>query len=418
MTSLSIQFLRKSLLQDLQQCRQKTLDLLNEIEPDCFSAQSHPDFSPIGWHFGHIAFTEAYWILEHLAKFSPQFPQYHRLFAADGLPKTERQNLPAIATIVNYLATVRSAVLDYLQTAPIQKEERLWRWLIQHESQHNETIILIWQLHRHQRNLIYQTIDFSHSANSWETSPVIPQSFSSKDLVKIEAGEFISGSDKIFAQDNERPPHKIYLDTYWIDPYPVTCQQYQAFISAGGYQNSSYWSEAGWQWLQNHPVDRPLYWSDAPEWQNHPVCGVNYYEAEAYAKFVGKRLPTEAEWEKAATFDRSLQAVLKQCNHDGLIGHTTPVNAYPDNPSIYGCYDLLGNVWEWTVSRFDGYAGFTPYPYSGYSQAYFDGQHKVLRGGSWATRPWSLRASFRNWYHPWVRQIIAGFRCATDNPYT
>ena len=418
MTSLSTQYLRKSVLEDLQQCRQKTFDLLNEIDSKIFFSQAHPDFSPIGWHFGHIAFTEAYWILEHLAQLPPCFPQYHLLFAADGLPKIERQNLPVIATIQEYLITVRSAVLDYLQTAPIEQEERLWRWLIQHESQHNETIIFVRQLHRHQRNLNYQAMDFSHVSRSVSItaveSKIGAKSSRCNEMVEIEAGEFTIGSDRINAQDNERPAHTIHLNTYWIDRYPVTCQKYREFISAGGYQNSSYWSKAGWQWLQNNPIDRPLYWSDSPAWQHHPVCGVNHYEAQAYAKFVGKRLPTEAEWEKAATSNKSLENSLQQCNHNNLIGHTTPVNAYPEGQSHYGCYDMLGNVWEWTDSLFEGYGGFTNYPYTGYSQAYFDGQHYVIRGGSWATHPWALRASFRNWYHPWVRQILVGFRCATD----
>ena len=102
------------------------------------------------------------------------------------------------------------------------------------------------------------------------------------------------------------------------------------------------------------------------------------------------------------------------CNHDNQVGKTTPVKTYPAGVSAYGCWDMLGNVWEWTASWFEAYAGFESYPYRGYSQAYFNGEHRVLRGGSWATRPWSLRSTFRNWYHPGVRQILAGFRCVRD----
>ncbi len=401
MKSTSIPSLKKSILIELQQVRQHTLDLLGEIDEQLFFTQAHSDFSPIGWHFGHIAFTEAYWILEHLAKLPSSFKEYHRLFAADGLPKKERQNLPNILVIEDYLSTVRNRVLDYLESTTIEQQERLWRWLIQHESQHNETAAFLWQLHL-QRNNQNSLINFD-LLNPLASS----QNFTFDEMVKIESGEFVIGSNDIEALDNERPAHKIYLSTYWIDRFPVTCKQYSQFMSAGGYQKRQYWSDAGWQWLQHNPVSQPLYWSNSTDWDDHPVCGVSYYEAQAYAKFVGKRLPTEAEWEKSAS-----GASLK-CNHNRLIGHTSPVNAYLGS-SKYGCQDMLGNVWEWTTSWFDGYSGFASYPYPGYSEVYFDGEHKVLKGGSWATGNSGLRTSFRNWYHPNVRQILAGFRCVRD----
>ncbi len=413
--SLSID-LRQQLKQWMQNCRASTLALFEEIDGETFCRHVHPDFSPVGWHLGHIAYTEALWLLERSAGLEPLFPEYRRLFAADGLPKTERVKLPTLEAIRDYLDIVRNQVLSHLETAHLEEQERLWRWLIQHESQHSETITFVLQLQRLQ---------------DWQfgrLEATLGQGLQAKkldrfDMVEIPAGEFKQGNNDIDALDNEQPIHRLYLDTYWIDRYPVTCRQYQAFIEAGGYQNSEWWSNSGWKWLQDHPVHRPLYWVDAPEWENHPVCGVSWYEAEAYARFVGKRLPTEAEWEKAASWD--LVAGRRRtypwgettpdahyCNHDNQVGHTTPVNGYPTGQSAYGLYDVLGNVWEWTDSWFDGYEGFVNYPYAGYSKVYFDKQHRVLRGGSWATRPWVLRCSFRNWYHPGVRQILAGFRCA------
>lgn len=396
-----IQSPREAIESALHQCRQLTLDLWADMDRDTFYQQAHPDFSPVGWHFGHIAFTEAYWILEQLAGYKPLWTEYKTFFAADGLPKQKRQHLPPRETIEDYLHTVRSKVLNYLATAPIQKQARLWYWLIQHESQHSETISFLLQL-------------------QGKKSPCYPRSstfISDSEMVKIPGGEFLMGSNAIDTQDNERPEHSVYLDTYWIDTYPVTCGEYGEFIAAGGYQKREFWSEVGWEWLQlrPNPVNQPLYSSDP----NHPVCGVSWYEAEAYTRFVGKELPTEAEWEKAASWDEAKGEKLlypwgntgSYCNCNGLVGKTTPVNAYPQGKSPAGCYDMLGNVWEWTNSWFDGYEGFESYPYPGYSQAYFDRQHRVLRGGSWATRSWGLRCSFRNWYHPWVRQIFAGFRC-------
>ncbi|MBE9126575.1 ergothioneine biosynthesis protein EgtB [Coleofasciculus sp. LEGE 07092] len=401
------------------QCRIGTLELFEGIDEVTFRRQAHSEFSPVGWHLGHIAFTEAYWILQRCAGLKPIFSEYHQLFAADGLPKKEREKLPPLSEIYHYLDTVRTQVFTYLKTAPLDQQERLWRWLLQHESQHSETIGFVLQLQRwHLRERHQERWVGSHTF----PSPVEPPA----GMIEIPAGEFEMGNESIEAMDNERPRHRVYLDAYQIDCYPVTCGEYRGFIEAGGYQSDRFWSAAGWKWLQDNPVAQPLYWSDNPLWDNHPVCGVSWYEAEAYAKFVGKRLPTEAEWEKAASWDAAIghsrtypwgdvQPSDRLCNHSNTVGQTTPVNAHPAGQSVYGCYDMLGNVWEWTVSWFDDYEGFTSYPYRGYSQAYFDGKHRVLKGGSWATPPWAMRSSFRNWYYPGVRQILAGFRCACSS---
>ena len=409
MKSVLTQSPKIAIAEAMTQCRDITLQLVAGISDRTLTQQSHPDFSPIGWHLGHIAFTEAYWILEQLAQLPPSYSEYHKLFAADGLPKAQRQNLPSLDAIYDYLATVRAKTIDYLKIAPIETQQRLWWWLIQHEAQHNETIAFVKQLH-HIRD---RELSLNPDSNN---SPAPLESV----MVKIAAGEFMMGSDEIEAQDNERPAHLVHLDDYCIDAYPVTCGQYQQFIIAEGYREPQHWSEEGWQWLQANSISQPLYWLDASQYPNHPVCGVSYYEAEAYAHFIGKKLPTEAQWEKAAQFElhcskkgvaKNLENNYIQGNHSNSIGHTTPVNAYPEARTIWGCYDMLGNVWEWTNTRFAGYEGFASYPYKGYSQVYFDNQHYILKGGSYATHAWALRNSFRNWYHPWVRQIFTGFRC-------
>lgn len=399
-----------------EQCRQGTLAIFEQVDEETFCHQVHPDFSPVGWHFGHIAYTESLWLRERSAGLAPIFSEHRRLFMADGLPKCDRVKLPGKAVIRHYLDTVRQEVLQILETIDLFQHERLWRWMLQHESQHCETIAFLLQLTKMRESVT--------PVGAHNCAP-LPQPTHSNQMIKIPAGYFEQGSNAIDALDNERPAHKVYLETYWIDRYPVTCAQYRSFMKAGGYQNPVWWSENGWQWLQQEKIDRPLYWLEEPQWDNHPVCGVSWYEAEAYAKFADKRLPTEAEWEKAASWDAvnslhrtypwgEVKPDLERCNRNYAIAQTTPVNAYPNGCSAYGCNDMLGNVWEWTASIFDGYEGFTSYPYTGYSQVYFDGQHQVLKGGSWATRPWTLRASFRNWYHPGVRQILAGFRCVKD----
>jgi len=411
--------LHKELHQALHQCRAGTLTVMAALDDTALCHQAHPDFSPIGWHLGHIAFTEALWILEHLAGLPTQFPHYRRLFAADGLPKRDRTCLPSLEEIHHYLEVVRQQVLDYLVIAPLNDQLRLWRWLLQHESQHNETMAIVLELHRLSgigggREMgrwgdgeMGRLKTFGISSPTPDTWRLKPDTCSE---VYIPAGEFEMGSESIDAIDNERPVHRVTLHNYWIDRYPVTRGHYRQFMAIGGYGDRRWWSDLGWQWLQTkaaqgNSISQPLYWHSDLQWDDHPVCGVSWYEAEAYARFVGKRLPTEAEWERAA-----LGATVG--NHDRQYGYTTPVTANSSGHSDVGCSDMLGNVWEWTNSWFMGYDRFTAYPYAGYSQNYFDGQHRVLRGGSWATRPWALRSTVRNWYYPDVRQVLAGFRCA------
>jgi len=395
----------------MQQCRRGTLKLFENMEEDTFRRQVHPDFSPVGWHLGHIGFTEGLWLLERCAGKAPLFPQYRRLMTQDGLPKHQRVELPPLPEILDYLQCIREQVFGYLDSAPMEQQETLWRFILQHECQHTETIAFLLQLQRSPRRAAGEA--------------KCPDPLSSDREIEIPAGKCELGSDAPEALDNERSAHHRYLCAYRIDRYPVTCGEFRQFINHQGYHTPRWWSSKGWEWRQTHQITQPLYWNDKPGFENHPVCGVSYYEAEAYARFVGKRLPTEAEWEKAASWDPQTQhkrtypwgdefPTGDRANLDNRQAQTTPVNAYPAGMSAYGCYDMLGNVWEWTSSWFLGYSGFQPYPYPGYSQPYFDREHRVLRGGSWTTRPWAMRCSFRNWYYPWVRQILAGFRCARD----
>ncbi|MEG4112830.1 MULTISPECIES: ergothioneine biosynthesis protein EgtB [unclassified Microcoleus] len=434
MISKSIQSCREAIYRDLQQCRNGTFKLFADIDYDTFCRQAHPDFSPVGWHLGHIAYTEDLWLLQRCAGLEPVFPHYHQLFAADILPKKQRVFLPTLPEVELYLDAVRQKVLDYLEVAPIDKQERLWRFIIQHESQHCETVAFVLQMHRKKEegssatDLVTDLTDFrdvTDRRNKKEGGVIADYQLPITDspAIEIPGGEFYMGSDAAEALDNERSRHLCYLEAYSIDRYPVTCCQYRDFMESGGYQNPDWWSADGWKWLQGEAVSQPLYWSENPAFNNHPVCGVSWYEAEAYCNFIGKRLPSEAEWEKAASWNATNQTYRiypwgeeppngSLCNHGNNIANTSPVDAFPKGASAIGCWDMLGNVWEWTASTFDAYPGFESYPYRGYSQVYFDGEHRVLKGGSWATFPQALRSTFRNWYYPGVRQIIAGFRCA------
>ncbi|MEG3921316.1 ergothioneine biosynthesis protein EgtB [Microcoleus sp. T3_A4] len=418
----SIQSCRKAIYRDLQQCRSGTFKLFADIDYDTFCRQAHPDFSPVGWHLGHIAYTEDLWLLQRCAGLKPVFPQYHQLFAADILPKKQRVFLPTLPEVELYLDEVRKKVFDYLEVAPIDEQEGLWRFIIQHESQHCETVAFVLQMHRNKAEKRGKKEEGILMPNAQFPMPHAPFPIPNS-AIEVPGGEFYMGSDAAEALDNERSRHLCYLEAYSIDRYPVTCRQYREFMESGGYQNPDWWSADGWKWLQGEAVSQPLYWSENSAFNNHPVCGVSWYEAEAYCNFIGKRLPSEAEWEKAASWDATNQTYRiypwgeeppngSLCNHGNNIANTSPVDAFPKGASAIGCYDMLGNVWEWTASTFDAYPGFESYPYRGYSQVYFDGKHRVLKGGSWATFPQALRSTFRNWYYPGVRQIIAGFRCA------
>ncbi|NEQ45255.1 MAG: ergothioneine biosynthesis protein EgtB [Leptolyngbya sp. SIOISBB] len=398
-------------------CRNSTLRLIQDLTTDEWRRQAHHDFSPIGWHLGHIAFTESLWLLEHLQRSPCAYPQYQKLFAADGLPKAERENLPDLTTILHFMADIRDRALAYLETAPLDRQLRLWRWLLQHESQHAETATYLLTMHRWSPTVAPSTPDV------FDSSPLPPWGTTATDgMVFVQGGNLQLGRQTIDALDNEQPPYAVDVHDFWIDQTPVTVAEYAEFMAAGGYHNSQWWHPEGWLWRQRYKVTQPLYWpSGAPE-VTSPVCGVSWYEADAYACFVGKRLPTEAEWERAARWHPKAQTMQslpwgneslsdRHGNFGGGRGGVTPVGQYPAGRSATGCDDLLGNVWEWTSTWFEGYPGFQAFPYKGYSQTYFDRAHRVLRGGSWATRPWVLRPTFRNWYYPHVQQIFAGFRC-------
>jgi len=247
----------------------------------------------------------------------------------------------------------------------------------------------------------------------------------------------IGTNDRSAAYDNERPLHDVELKPFLMDRAPVTNGRYLEFMHDRGYERQELWSEAGRRWLAESGAGSPKYWTrEGDRWVNRvmdlarevdpdrPVCHVCYYEAEAFARWDGKRLPTEIEWEAAASWDSSAKSArmfpwgnradAKLANIDQLSFDTAPVGAFTENVSPSGCYGMIGDVWEWTSSNFTGYPGFESFPYREYSEEFFGPEYKVLRGGSWATRPGAIRNTFRNWDYPIRRQIFSGFRCARD----
>jgi iron(II)-dependent oxidoreductase len=243
-------------------------------------------------------------------------------------------------------------------------------------------------------------------------------------------------STDAWAFDNERPAHRVDLPPFWIDRTPVTNAQYLAFIEAGGYDDPRHWTDAGWSWRRESGKTCPGFWRrEGGSWvvlrygrfepvePVEPVQHVSWYEADAFARWTGKRLPTEAEWEKAASWGpdgtrRFPWGDDETWTDRANIGQRhfgpAPVGAYPEGVSAFGCHQMIGDVWEWTSSDFQPYPGYEWFPYREYSEVFYGTEYKVLRGGSWATHATAIRNTFRNWDYPIRRQIFSGFRCARD----
>ncbi|HET7719690.1 MAG TPA: SUMF1/EgtB/PvdO family nonheme iron enzyme, partial [Acidimicrobiales bacterium] len=237
-----------------------------------------------------------------------------------------------------------------------------------------------------------------------------------------------------WAYDNERPAHLVDLPAYAIDTVPVSNAAYLAFVEDGGYDDQRLWAEGGWRWRCESGKRAPAFWfREGGQWLrrrfgavepvplDEPVQHVCWFEADAYARWAGRRLPTEAEWEKAASWDPATSTKRRfpwgdsftdQANLGQTRYQPTPVGSYPAGASAYGVHQLMGDVWEWTATDFTGHPGFCTFPYKEYSEVFFGHDYKVLRGGSWATDPVACRTTFRNWDYPIRRQIFAGFRTA------
>jgi len=299
-----------------------------------------------------------------------------------------------------------------------------------HEYQHQETML--------------QTISLARLENYPGPGRIEPPApvpaHDGLELVDIPGGPFeLGASDEGFAYDNERPRRIVELPPFRIGRTAVTNGSFLHFVEGGGYQRRELWSDEAWRWKEQYDITRPLHWTDdGREWRiggleplntATPVVHVSWFEADAFARAHGARLPTEAEWERAATWDRERASARRfpwgeePPHHDPATARANlgrrlygpaPAGAYPHGAAASGCLGMLGDVWEWTASDFTGYAGFVAHPYREYSEVFFGGPYKVLRGGSWATSHHVASPTFRNWDHPQRRQIFAGLRIAKD----
>ena len=450
----------------LEAVRERTLSLVAPLEWPLLRKQHVPILSPMVWDLGHIGNFEEMWLLRNAFGDGWMHAGYERMFDAVANPRSSREGLalPERGELFDYLAAVRERALARLYEAAGNGagghgagESRLlaggyvYELIAEHEEQHQETLLQALQA---MGPPFYRPgVRRPHPAPR-----PLPGGLSPGGMVAIPAGPFVMGrrgapTDGDFAYDNERGAHQVDLAAYRIDATPVTAGAYLAFVEDGGYERRELWSEGGWAWRDESGSRAPLYWlapgeaapegleaaagADPERWRlrrfgrllpvadDEPLLHVCWWEAEAYARWAGKRLATEAEWEKAALWDPAAgrarrypwgdeAPTRRHANLDQLAFGPAPVGSHPDGASAYGVQGLVGDGWEWTASDFRPYPGFTAYPYAEYSEIFFGGDYRVLRGGSWATRPALARGSFRNWDFPIRRQIFAGFRCAAD----
>ena len=258
-------------------------------------------------------------------------------------------------------------------------------------------------------------------------------------MIRFPSGTVAIGTnDRSASYDNERPRHSVEIASFLIDAIPVTEAAYADFIAEGGYETREYWSDEGWAWRCESGVRHPKDWTSGEEgWEirimdrilpldsGRAVCHVCYYEAEAYATFVGKRLPTEFEWRRPPPGIRRpvpsepTRGARSRPHRPSptsmfLTFSPAPAGSYAQNVSPIGCYGMIGDVWEWTSTNFQAYPGYETFPYAEYSEVFFGDAYKVLRGGAWATRGAAIRSTSRNWDYPIRRQIFSGFRCVRD----
>ena len=419
----------QNLADELTRARERTLRLV-EFDETELRRQYHPLMSPLVWDLAHIGQQEELWLLRDGNPESPGLldPNIEGLYDAFVHSRASRVDLPLMSPTEahTYLATVRNKVFDALDALPGDHPAFAYGLVVSHENQHGETML--------------QALNMRTGTPILDSGVALPggRAGLAGTSVLVPGGPFVLGVDAAaepFSLDNERPAHTVDVPAFRIGRVPVTNAEWQQFIDDGGYDRPDWWSARGWEHRQDAGLRAPQFWNaDGTRTRfghvesipgAEPVQHICFFEAEAYAAWAGARLPSEIEWEKAAAWDPQLGARRRYpwgsarpgadlANLGGDARRPAPAGAYPGGASAYGAEQMLGDVWEWTTSPIRPWPGFTPMIYERYTQPFFDGDYKVLRGGSWAVSADILRPSFRNWDHPIRRQIFSGVRLAWD----
>jgi ergothioneine biosynthesis protein EgtB len=417
--------------------RARTMRIVGPLEIEDYVVQTAEFMSPPRWHIGHTS-----WFFETLLRtYSPGYRVYDKRYLfyfnsyyegfGDRIDKSMRgtRSRPTVKDTVRYRNHIDQAMIDFLENAGTRPDfERilaLTRMGLEHEMQHQE--LLVYDI----KHLLCDLYDAQKTSAPSDSETVTG-------MAEIEGGLFTLGYEgNEFAWDNEKPQHTVFLQDFAIDRAPVSNGDFLEFINSGGYEDYRWWLSEGWETVNRERWRSPLYWEqedgkwmirdfyglhNVVEKADEPVSHVSYFEAAAFAKWAGKRLPTEAEWEKAACFDPKKRAkrqfpwgdappdVTKANLFDRLLWGVAPIGSAPEGRSAYGCHQMIGDVWEWTMSDYVPYPGFKS-EFDEYNDKWFVGQ-KILRGGSFATPQIHIRSTYRNFFHPPERWMISGFRCA------
>jgi len=423
-----------SLTDALTEARARTLALLAPLSDADVEAQHTAIMSPLVWDLAHIAAYEELWLVHRYGGAPLSHPELAAMYDAFETPRAVRGDLPLLdrAEAVAYLDEVREQVLVGLEERG-SGDGLLHELVLRHEQQHNETML--------------QAIELARLAPAPAVPraerPAAPGGHTGLEAVDVPAGPCELGAAAGgFAYDNERPRHAVELPAFRIGRTPITNATFLHFVEGGGYERRTWWADEAWAWKEEYDITHPEGWAKGPggEWRRwtldgwapidpeEPVVHVSWFEADALARAHGARLPSEAEWEKAATWDQATQTARTfpwgdepprgagdgRANLDHTLLGPAPAGAYTAGAAPSGALGMLGDVWEWTASGFGGYPGFVAHPYREYSEVFFGDGYKVLRGGSWASRARVVSPAFRNWDLPQRRQIFSGVRLAWE----
>lgn len=416
----------------LERARAGTELLLDPIPDDQLVAQTSLLTSPPIWDYAEIAHFEELWLLRNVMGKPPVAPRHRDVDDAIRRAHEGRNGHPPLkpAAVRAYVEDVRERVFDALEDLDLDTPNALLRngfvfgLVLQNELQRQESMLQTLQL----RTAVEYPVPREKAPDRAPGGP---------DEILVPAGSFVLGAvAQPWAYDSELVPHVVELRAFRIDRTPVTNRQFAEFVEDNGYGTRRLWTPEGWEWRGREGVDLPLYWSDeGGEWQrvrfgkreplppDEPVQHVSWYEADAYARWAGRRLPTEIEWERAAgwhdhegkfRYPWGQEWMGFEASLDRRRFSPAPAGSYAGGVSPVGCVQMGGDVWEWTSSDFLPYPGFQAFPCPEQSEIFFGDAYRVLRGGSWATDALVARTTFRNWDEPQRRQLFAGFRCARD----